>query len=190
MYCECGCGEKAPISKQNRPHLGHVKGEPVRFIRGHHSKFQFRESAARWNGGKSKRSTGYVFIHCPGHPRGDSNGYVQEHILIVEAALGKSLPRHAEVHHLNEIRCDNQNSNLIVCEDRGYHRLLHQRRDAQVACGNVDWRKCPFCKSYDDPVNMRRRKSGQHYHLECDKNRQQKIRDDKKKGINEQNNIQ
>lgn len=36
--CECGCGEPAPIAKQTRAHLGHVKGEPVRFIPGHHGR--------------------------------------------------------------------------------------------------------------------------------------------------------
>ena len=33
--CECGCGRPAPISKVNYKRLGYVKGEPMRFIRGH-----------------------------------------------------------------------------------------------------------------------------------------------------------
>lgn len=33
--CECGCGGLAPISKVNRPERGQVKGQPVRFIKGH-----------------------------------------------------------------------------------------------------------------------------------------------------------
>lgn len=33
--CECGCGQPAPIAKQTIPRLGYVKGEPVRFVRGH-----------------------------------------------------------------------------------------------------------------------------------------------------------
>lgn len=33
--CECGCGEAAPIAKQNDTRRGWVKGQPVRFIRGH-----------------------------------------------------------------------------------------------------------------------------------------------------------
>ena len=33
--CECGCGLPAPISTRNRPELGHVIGQPIRFISGH-----------------------------------------------------------------------------------------------------------------------------------------------------------
>lgn len=35
--CECGCGESAPIATKNRPDLGHVKGQRMRFISGHSS---------------------------------------------------------------------------------------------------------------------------------------------------------
>jgi hypothetical protein len=34
--CECGCGEPAPIARQTRPQIGHVKGRPIRFIKGHY----------------------------------------------------------------------------------------------------------------------------------------------------------
>jgi len=37
-YCHCGCGNKTSIAKENLPRLGHVKGEPVRYIAGHHAK--------------------------------------------------------------------------------------------------------------------------------------------------------
>lgn len=33
--CECGCGEAAPIAKNTQRSAGHIKGEPMRFIRGH-----------------------------------------------------------------------------------------------------------------------------------------------------------
>jgi hypothetical protein len=35
VYCECGCGLPAPLSKKNRPERGQFKGAPVRFVRGH-----------------------------------------------------------------------------------------------------------------------------------------------------------
>jgi len=35
--CECGCGGMAPISRENRPSRGYVRGEPMRFIKGHSS---------------------------------------------------------------------------------------------------------------------------------------------------------
>lgn len=33
--CECGCGNAAPIAKQTDRSRGHIKGEPIRFIRFH-----------------------------------------------------------------------------------------------------------------------------------------------------------
>lgn len=36
--CECGCGLPAPIAKQSNTKLGHIKGQPFRFIAGHHRK--------------------------------------------------------------------------------------------------------------------------------------------------------
>lgn len=34
--CGCGCGGEVAIAKRNNPKFGHVKGQPVRFIPGHH----------------------------------------------------------------------------------------------------------------------------------------------------------
>lgn len=38
--CECGCGEPAPIAKKNHTRSGYVKGQPLRFIKGHHQKMR------------------------------------------------------------------------------------------------------------------------------------------------------
>ena len=36
--CECGCGQPAPIAKQTHLKHGHIKGQPVRFVKGHGSR--------------------------------------------------------------------------------------------------------------------------------------------------------
>lgn len=41
--CECGCREPAPIASKTRTRNGHVKGEPVRFIRGHQMRGKTRQ---------------------------------------------------------------------------------------------------------------------------------------------------
>lgn len=38
--CECGCGQPAPIAQRTYARLGHVKGEPIRFINGHNVRGQ------------------------------------------------------------------------------------------------------------------------------------------------------
>lgn len=45
--CECGCGQPAPIAKRNRKSIGHVKGQPLRFIAGHDARKRAEEQRAR-----------------------------------------------------------------------------------------------------------------------------------------------
>lgn len=105
------------------------------------------------------------------HPKANSKGYVYEHVLVSEKALGHPLPEGAEIHHVNEVKKDNRGNNLVICPNRKYHMLLHVRMDALAASGNADWRKCPYCKRYDDITNMSLHKSktgdGFYYHLGC-----------------------
>ena len=89
--CECGCGLPAPIAKVTCKRLGHIKGQPVRFLRGHWAKTDAMrgEKHPQWNGGRTIHTGGYVMIQAPGHPRANDHGYVFEHILIAEKALGR-----------------------------------------------------------------------------------------------------
>lgn len=36
-YCQCGCGQKTAIARRNNRVKAHVKGEPYKFLRGHHA---------------------------------------------------------------------------------------------------------------------------------------------------------
>lgn len=36
--CACGCGKPAPLATMSNKKFGHVKGQPVRYIHGHHAR--------------------------------------------------------------------------------------------------------------------------------------------------------
>ena len=82
-----------------------------------------------WKGGLALTSA-YIRRHVPDHPRADSWGYVDEHVLVAERALGKYLPTGAVVHHVNVDRRNNAPTNLVICENQTYHKLLHVRMNA------------------------------------------------------------
>lgn len=171
-YCQCGCGGKTPISRRTYAAKKYIKGQPRRFIPGHHTRGNYGLLNNNWHGGKRKSGNGYVLILMPNHPRAHKNGCIFEHIAVCERALGKVLPQGAIPHHVDGDRSNNEPSNLVVCQNNAYHRLLHQRERASKACGHANWRKCHYCKKYDDPFNLTI--SGKTiYHKSCDYNYKQ-----------------
>jgi endogenous inhibitor of DNA gyrase (YacG/DUF329 family) len=61
---------------------------------------------------KYTSTKGYVIVYSPDHPAANKNGYVFEHRLVVEAALGRLLEKGETVHHRNGLRTDNRVENL------------------------------------------------------------------------------
>lgn len=173
--CECGCGEPAPIAKENNARWNCIKGMPKRFIHGHSGKFYSGNKGKDWKGGISIHTKGYILKTQPDHPRANFRGYVFLHILVVEKALGKHIPKTSDVHHLDGNVKNNSNSNLVLCENRKYHMLLHQRQRAKDACGKPNFLKCCYCGEYDDPGNMAVYRNGTHgRHQKCDREYQYK----------------
>jgi hypothetical protein len=163
VYCACGCGELTPLSE----HSGHGRrvGKPLTYIRNHHLT---GTNHYNWKGGVSKSADGYVKLKDPSHSRADHHGYVLEHVAVAQKALGHDLPEGAIVHHVNEIRDDNRNPNLVICQDKNYHKLLHRRMRAYAACGHADWYKCAYCGHYDDPSLMKAYAKARHtWHQRC-----------------------
>ena len=47
--------------------------------------------------------------------------------LVAEKALGKQLPFGVEIHHVDGDNLNNAAKNLVICQDKAYHKLLHWR---------------------------------------------------------------
>ena len=171
-YCQCGCGRKTNKIKWSDASKGLVKGDFYRFVLGH---------ANRIGNWRRQRSTadGRLNIYMPKHPRAKSNGYVFNHLLVAEKALGRTIPKSIPVHHVDMDKKNDSPGNLVICQDHSYHGLLHQRTSALKACGKASYVKCSICGEYDAPENIVFSKKTK-YHRECRNNRR---REQYKKGV-------
>lgn len=93
--------------------------------------------AANWRGGKA---TGY------------DGRVVPEHIAVAERILRKRLPAKAIVHHADGDHFNNAPSNLVVCENQSYHKLLHLRAEAMRAVGDPTARRCWACGRWESDL--------------------------------------
>jgi len=63
-YCQCGCGEKTTVSVRTDRAWGRVKGRPMRFVSGHHTRlspieYLVDERTGCWIWQRAKHSAGY-----------------------------------------------------------------------------------------------------------------------------------
>ena len=79
------------------------------------------EKSHSWRGG-IKHRRGYILIKRPDHHRANSQGYVPEHILIMEEYLGRELTEQETVHHRNKKRDDNRIENLELMTKKEHNR--------------------------------------------------------------------
>ncbi len=122
--CICGCAKPIQI-KWYHKHNGLPK-----YIFGHHMHHRKGRLNTNWKGGKYYRG-GYVYIYAPHHPR-NKKGYMQEHVLVVEATVNRYLNKHEVVHHINGVKDDNRPENLELLDIRS-HRQKHSNHDANPA---------------------------------------------------------
>lgn len=101
--CACGCGYPAPVAKATSRRLGHVKGQPVRFIHGHHARLRrTKNPVVCARGGCASASAG---------KRGKSY-YCAKHLRLIQMNAdakqnGKQAPSFAELESLipQDMKC-------------------------------------------------------------------------------------
>jgi hypothetical protein len=103
----------------------------------------------------------------------------REHRIIAERAVGHKLPGSVKIHHVDENdRANNKGHNLVICQDRSYHKLLHVRTKAYRATGNPHLRKCSKCGEWKGEDQFYHRSSGYRVCLckECSPKYQREVR--------------
>ena len=108
-----------------------------------------------WKGGRRKTANGYIEIHFPGHQRARKNGYVFEHIVVLEEKLGRQLKPNEQCHHIDGNKQNNDPDNLIPLDIRE-HQLVtaYERRMKNMV-------PCTMCNQlvYKKPSEQRKRKN-------------------------------
>jgi len=86
-----------------------------------------------WRGGTKRHPDGYIYRLAHGHPRATKDGYVLEHILVMEEKIGRRLkyfsandPRNEIPHHKNGLKADNRLENLELTT-KSLHQSLHRK---------------------------------------------------------------
>lgn len=112
-FCHCGCGEKTNLADRTRPRLGHVKGEPMKWIVGHHTRgktFPKRPLAERFWEKVEKRGPDDCWewqatIHRTGYGQfGVARGRMKGAHRIAYRLTHGSIPKGAHILHT----CDNK----------------------------------------------------------------------------------
>ncbi len=103
--------------------------------------FEKGENNPAWKGGRTANEHGYILVLCQGHPYSNKDGYVLEHRLVVEERTkaedinnpllieidgNKYLSPNAVVHHIDEVKFNNDPDNLMLLENGSAHGFIHQ----------------------------------------------------------------
>ena len=88
-------------------------------------------SDAAWKGGRIKTSHGYILIHDPLNAMRDARGYVLEHRLVMAKHLGRPLLRTEVVHHIDDVKTNNDISNLMLFKNQAEHIAHHRKTRIQ-----------------------------------------------------------
>lgn len=96
----------------------------------------------------------YVAVHVNGV-------HLWEHQVVAEKALGHPLPPKAHIHHVDGNPRNNTPSNLVICQDAAYHKLLHRRARIVKMGGNPNTQAwCGYCKRLRPIEEFGRRSTG------------------------------
>lgn len=107
--------------------MGHTKGTPC------HPNTKIAVGVAAtgeknhmWNGGRTVSADGYPMVKQKDHPNANKhNGFIAEHRLVMEAAIGRLLKSGESVHHADMTKANNRIDNLLLLRSESAHQRIH-----------------------------------------------------------------
>lgn len=132
--CEC-----SPECEEMIPSIG-FDNKPLRFKIGHQNKLRVRNKHHNWNNGRRHITGGYIKILRTHHPFADKKGYVLEHRYLMELILGRYLDPKEVVHHKDNNKSNNEESNLMLFSEHSKHMSFERKKD-------MSDRICLLCNS-------------------------------------------
>jgi hypothetical protein len=119
--CDCGCGELIDAYRI------HGKKHIPRYIKnGHNNRGKTWDKNPNWRGGRVIQWD-YVLVRCLDHPRA-VNGYVREHILVMEKYIGRYVRIDEDVHHIDGDTRDNRIENLQLMTHGEHSTITHTKK--------------------------------------------------------------
>lgn len=91
-----------------------------------------------WNIRRIVSKGDYNYAVVPEHPKAIKRGYVLEHRVVMENAIGRILRDDEIVHHINGIKKDNREENLeiMLLSDHSRHHSSTGRTVVSLICPN------------------------------------------------------
>jgi hypothetical protein len=88
--------------------------------------------------GSLKRKRGpfvdsHIMVKLSSHPHANRDGFIAEHRHVMEKKLGRFLDLEEQVHHINLLKADNREENLIVFSSHSEHFKSHGSLNLCVA---------------------------------------------------------
>lgn len=119
------------ISKSHKGKVSPMKDKKMsvetrlKISKSHKGKYRIN---TKYGGHTKQRADGYISVYCPDNNRANKEGYVMEHILVMQEHINRVLKDDEVVHHKNKIKNDNRIENLELMTFREHARLHMKER--------------------------------------------------------------
>lgn len=153
--CQCGCGQSTALAPFNAPARGWVKGEPLRFLKGHARRTDIRD-------GKKRCSVCHEWKHLADYPKSKTGRDGLDHRCRGchrDRRLRYTIEQHGITWDEYQAMLEAQNHACALCF-RG-HSEVSLGIDHDHATGRVRGLLCRSCNAalgqfQDDPAALRR----------------------------------